>query len=67
MKCLISCLPPLICPFVQTADIEMLVTKVTMFARQIIAVPSPKTFNQIVSLYINKLINILLFRQVIEF
>jgi hypothetical protein len=43
---LITALPPLIWPFVQTADIEIVVTNVTMLARHIIAVPSPETLNQ---------------------
>jgi hypothetical protein len=57
MKYTVSALPPLICPFVQTADIEMLVTIVTMLARHIIAVPSPKTFIKLsVFTWINPLI-----------
>jgi hypothetical protein len=43
----ICSLPPFICPFVHTADMEMLVTTVTMLARHITAIPSPKTFNPI--------------------
>jgi hypothetical protein len=46
MKYIINALPPLICPFVQTADMEMVVTIVTMLARHIIAIPSPKTLNE---------------------
>lgn len=33
-------LPPLICPLVQTADMDIVVTMVTMFARQIMIDPS---------------------------
>jgi hypothetical protein len=47
---LINALPPLIWPFVQTADIEMVVTIVTMLARHIIAVPSPKTLSQYINI-----------------
>jgi hypothetical protein len=43
---LTNTLPALICPFVQTADIEIDVTSVTRLARHIMAVPSPKILNQ---------------------
>jgi hypothetical protein len=46
---LIKALPPLIWPFVQTADIEMVVTIVTMLARHITADPSPETLNQCIN------------------
>ena len=38
-------IPPFICPFVQTADMEIVVTIVTMLARHITAIPSPAKLN----------------------
>jgi hypothetical protein len=48
---LIKILPALICPFVQTADIDKVVTIVTRLARHITAAPSPKMLNQDISTF----------------
>jgi len=44
-------IPALICPFVQTADIEIEVTIVTRLARHIMATPSPKILNQAINMF----------------
>jgi len=48
---LINVLPALICPFVQTADIEIDVTSVTRLARHIMADASPKILNQTINTF----------------
>jgi len=48
---LINILPALICPFVQTADIDIDVTSVTILARHIMAIPSPKILNQAINMF----------------
>jgi len=47
---LTNTLPALICPFVQTADIEIDVTIVTKLARHIMAAPSPKILNKAINM-----------------